>query len=178
MHDGWWLDLAVCNFAGVIFRLSLSMFLYSQGVCESSKEHFASIQRHSSLSIVFSESFMYSSVSKRLLPLKLCFLLLAWEMTVLFLLVGLVSYTKLVLCVFLISIAKCSFYEQPAYLDTRRNGASASDWLQGLLCSRRSDITRSWAKPGKANSYIVFCRLTREDRPTTLEDSLKWYWEI
>ena len=178
MHDGGWLDLVVCNFAGLIFRLSPSMFLYSKGVCESSKEHFVSICRHSALSIVFSESLMYSSVSKRLFPLKLCFLVLSWEVTVLFLLVGLVSYTKLDLCGFLIWIAKCSLYEQPAYLDICRNGASAADWLQGLPCGRGSDTTRAWKKWGKANFYIVFFRLTREDRLTTFEYSLKSYWEV
>lgn len=44
------------------------------------------------LPIGFSESFMFCSVSKRLLPLKLYFIMLLREMAVLFLLVGLVSH--------------------------------------------------------------------------------------
>lgn len=166
-HYGWWLDLAVCNFAGVNFRLSPSMFLYSKGVCENSKEHFASVCRHSVLSFVFLESLMYSSVSKHLLPLKLCFLILSWEMTILFYVFDCCFFFKF-------QLQSVPFISS---LDIGRNEASASD-CSIYLCGRGSDIMRPWARTGKAKFCIAFCMLTREDRPTSLEDSLKWHWEI
>lgn len=87
-HNGWWMGLALCNFAG---EFSLLVFFIRRSLWKQ-RGTFYIYAPTFILSIGFSESFMFCSMSKHLFPLKLYFIMLLWEMAVLFLLVGLVSH--------------------------------------------------------------------------------------